>query len=63
MATLCILLSLAFGVASVASYFFVDGQNFEKRVDAAAVTVLLASGALLSFVLAIWFALYAVATA
>ncbi len=56
-AGLCLLLSLAFGGLSVASYFFVDGQNFEKRVDAAAITVLLATGSLIACVLAICFML------
>lgn len=60
-ACLCILLSLAFGAASVANYLCIDRQEVDRRVDAQALTVLLATGSLLSFVLAIWFALAAVA--
>ncbi|TIR78832.1 MAG: hypothetical protein E5X15_10465 [Mesorhizobium sp.] len=56
-ACLCILLSLAFGAASVANYLCIDRQEVDRRVDAQALTVLLATGSLASFILAIFFAL------
>ncbi|MDX8492909.1 hypothetical protein RFN29_15125 [Mesorhizobium sp. VK22B] len=56
-ACLCILLSLAFGAASVANYFCIDRQEVDRRVDAQALTVLLATGSLAAFILAIFFAL------
>ncbi|RUX08055.1 MAG: hypothetical protein E5V51_00215 [Mesorhizobium sp.] len=60
-ALLCILLSLALGLGSIANYLFIDRQDIERRIDVAALTVLLASGSLASFVLSICFALAGIA--
>jgi hypothetical protein len=55
---LCILLCLFFGAASIAIHFFVNGRQFiGVEVDARGIMVLMASLSLLSFVLALWFAL------
>ncbi|TIW56687.1 MAG: hypothetical protein E5V54_11250 [Mesorhizobium sp.] len=53
----CLLLSLAFGLGSVASYFWVDRVDYDRRIDATMVTVLLAAGSLAAFVVAICFML------
>jgi hypothetical protein len=57
MPTLCILLSLAFGLGSVATYCFVDGGDVDHRIDALMITASLAGLSLAAFVLAICFAL------
>ncbi|RJT41999.1 hypothetical protein D3227_04790 [Mesorhizobium waimense] len=56
-AMLCILLSIAFGVSSAASLLWVATADIEKRVDAWMIAALLAAASLISFVLALWFAI------
>lgn len=56
-AGLCLLLSLAFCVAAVASYLWVGRADVDERVDVAVITVLLATGSLVAFVVAVCFML------